>query len=38
MISIIALDQIIAYLGLQADPALAGHLADVQRYRDEYGV
>jgi orotate phosphoribosyltransferase len=38
VISIIALDQIIAYLGRQADPALAGHLADVQRYRDEYGV
>ena len=38
VISIIALDQIIAYLGLRADPALAGHLADVQRYRDEYGV
>ncbi len=38
VISIIALDQIIAYLGRQADPTLAGHLADVQRYRDQYGV
>ncbi len=38
VISIIALEQIIAYLGRQENPALAGHLADVQRYRDEYGV
>lgn len=38
VISIIALEQIIAYLGRQDNPALAGHLADVQRYREEYGV
>jgi orotate phosphoribosyltransferase len=38
VISIIALEQIIAYLGRQDNPALAGHLADVQRYRAEYGV
>ncbi len=38
VISIIALEQIIAYLGRQDNPALAGHLADVQRYREEFGV
>jgi len=38
VISIIALEQIIAYLSRQDNPALAGHLADVQRYREEYGV
>lgn len=38
VISIIALEQIIAYLGRRDNPALAGHLADVQRYREEYGV
>lgn len=38
VISIIALEQIIAYLGRQDNPALAGHLAAVQRYREEYGV
>jgi orotate phosphoribosyltransferase len=38
VISIIALEQIIAYLSRQDNPALAGHLADVQRYREEFGV
>ncbi|MEK7258415.1 MAG: orotate phosphoribosyltransferase [Pseudomonadota bacterium] len=38
VISIIALEQIIAYLGRQENPALAGHVADVERYREEYGV
>lgn len=38
VISIIALEQIIAYLSRHDNPALAGHLADVQRYREEYGV
>ncbi|MES3006683.1 MAG: orotate phosphoribosyltransferase [Pseudomonadota bacterium] len=38
VISIIALEQIIAYLGRQDNPALAGHLADVRRYREEFGV
>ncbi len=38
VISSIALKQIIAYLGREDNPALAGHLADVQRYREEFGV
>ncbi len=38
VISIIALEQIVDYLARQQDPALAARLADVQAYRDQYGV
>ena len=38
VISIISLEQIVTYLGRQQDPALAERLADVEAYREQYGV
>ena len=38
VISIISLEQIVTYLGRQQDPALAERLADVEVYREQYGV
>jgi orotate phosphoribosyltransferase len=38
VISIISLEQIVTYLARQQDPALAERLADVEAYRERYGV